>query len=196
MNPTVYPLAWPVGFPRSDFRQVASFKVSLAGALDDLYNELDRMDASAIVISSNMQTRLDGRPLAKQARIEDPGVALYFQRNGRQVCIPCDKWDTVVGNVRAIGLTVAALRSLERWGAKDLVDAAFVGFEALPAHAGAQHGASDWWQVLGVPRDSSIDEIRRIWKQRLREAHPEDHERINNAWSAAKVDPYVKGATA
>jgi hypothetical protein len=64
--------------------------------------------------------------------------------------------------VRAIDLTIAALRRLDRWGTKELVNAAFSGFKALPPGGDAAfvsgqptwHSKEDWWEVLGVSENA------------------------------------------
>lgn len=167
-----YPLQWPAAWPRTEIRKSAVFKVNMNKAVDDLYNELEALGADNIVVSSNLQVRLDGRPLSKQRVQEDPGVAVYFEYEGRSQCIPCDKWTNVKDNIRAIGLTVEALRGLERWGAKEMVNAAFQGFTALPAQAG--RGSEEWWQVLGLAGPTkSRDDITEAYKKAVRTAHPD-----------------------
>jgi hypothetical protein len=140
-------------------------------AVQHLYDELDRLGATNIVVSSDMRVRLDGRPYADQKKLEEPGVAVYFTLNGRQQCIPCDKWDSVKDNVRAIGLTVEALRGLDRWGAKEMVDAAFSGFTALPA--GGASASENWWDVLGVDPDATRDKVRSAYLKLAQEMHPD-----------------------
>lgn len=188
-----YPLQWPTAWPRVQYPKAAQFKVGMGEAVSHLYDELDRLGADDIIVSSNMQVRLDGRPYAKQNRIEDPGVAVYFTYNGAQQCIPCDKWDSVKDNVRAIGLTVEALRGLERWGAKEMVNAAFRGFKALPEAIIMGEGtARAWWEVLEIPRDSDIQTAQRAYKELLQTKHPDrggsDSEfiELKNAWEQAK----------
>ena len=51
--------------------------------------------------------------------------------------IACDQFKEVRLNVAAIMLTIKAIRQIERCGASSLLDRAFKGFSALPAHAGA-----------------------------------------------------------
>lgn len=130
---TAYPLQWPLSWPRSQRKVRAQFQTAWGAAIGHLLNELKLMRASNIVISSNLPLRRDGLPYANVSQPEDVGVVAYFTWKGQQQCIPCDRWDRVEHNIRAIGLTVQALRGLERWGAKEMVDAAFRGFTALPA---------------------------------------------------------------
>ncbi len=188
-----YPLQWPAAWPRSAEKKVAQFKVSMGEAVSDLYDELERLGARDVVVSSNMRLRLDGRPLADQRRMDDEGVAVYFTYNGAQQCIPCDKWTTVKDNVRAVGLTVQALRGLERWGAKEMVNAAFQGFKALPAAIIMGEGtARAWYEVLGIPSDSDLTLAARAYKDLLQTKHPDkggtDAEfiELQNAYKQAK----------
>lgn len=193
MNPTAYPLQWPVGFPRTHDPENSRFKVTLGEAIRHLYRQLELMGAAAIVVSSNMEMQPSGRPYARQRNIEDTGVAVYFVRDGRQLCVPCDKWVHVAENVRAIGLTIEALRSLDRYGAKETVDAAFAGFAALPATAGAVDvQVRPWWEVLGVASDATQAEIHQAYRAASKRVHPNvggslgDWNELRRAYAEAK----------
>ena len=67
-----------------------------------------------IVLSSNLQLRLDGIPYANSASPQDPGVAIYWndRKLGERV-IACDKWLNVY-DIRACGLAVDGLRAMQR----------------------------------------------------------------------------------
>lgn len=128
-----YPLQWPNGWKRSSYRQSARFAdCSLARAANDVTHELQKLGAKSITISSNVSVTVNGNLKSNERNPDDSGVAVYFFRNGKEQCIPCDKWNKVAHNLWAIAKTVGALRGIERWGAKNMVDAAFRGFEALP----------------------------------------------------------------
>lgn len=140
------------------------------GVREDLEKELRLLGAEHVVISSNVAVRRDGWPYSDQAsdRIAAPGVAIYFMLDERQQVIACDCWDRPKDNMRAIGLTVAAMRQIKRAGASELFERAFSGFKALPAPG------SDWRSVLefsnGVP---SADEVKSRFKHLAKEAHPD-----------------------
>lgn len=172
-----YPLQWPAGWPRSNgHERNYHFKMNDGDMVDHLYRELDRLGARNIVVSSNVVLRLDGRPAAKQNKLEDPGVAIYFTMKDREQCIPCDKWDSPIHNLHAVGLAIAAIRGFERWGTGQMVDAAFSGFTTLPETStiplGAARGA--WYQILGVEPDSTPDVIRRAYREKARVVHPDN----------------------
>lgn len=174
-----YPLQWPTQWPRTpehqreygNLNKMPSGKIRL-----DLNRELRMLDADNVVISSNVAVRRDGLPYANQKRPDDPGVVLYFTRNGNEVCIPCDRWMTVDANLRAIGKTVEAIRGMERWGAGDLVDAAFSGItnKALPANVViTPYQKRAWYEVLDVSQSAPRAVIDAAYRALLKQRHPD-----------------------
>ncbi len=160
-----YPLQWPEHRPRISRRERSRFNVSFARARDELLNELRLMGARLPVLSTNVNLRRDGLPYANQPEPDDPGVAIYFERRGRQMAFACDRWDRVRDNVQAIRHTISALRGLDRWGTGDMVEAAFTGFEALPA--------PDWRGDLGLDFEATLADAEASYRNRARSAHPD-----------------------
>lgn len=131
-----YPLQWPSGWPLTKEPQRARFGLSMDRSQRHLVAEIERLGGTSLVISTNLPVRRDGLPYAG-ARVprEAPGgagVAAYFYWNGRQVVFACDRYTEVGDNIRAIGLTIEAMRGIERWGATGVLERAFTGFAALP----------------------------------------------------------------
>lgn len=171
-----YPLHWPLYRARTKHPRRAPFKTSLAVARDGLLDELRLLGAKHIVISTNIQTYRRGNvdiPYASQpAMLADPGVAVYFTWRDQQYAFSCDEWKTVADNMQAIRKTIEALRGIERWGAGEMVRAAFHGFKALPA-PGGEEGRPPWWEVLGIAPDADEATIRAAYRARAAEAHPD-----------------------
>jgi hypothetical protein len=160
-----FPLAWPIGRPRSRSRQKSQFKVGQAVAMRDLIREVDRLGGSNLIISTNVELRADGLPRSDR-RPADTGVAVYFTLKKKPMCFACDRWEAIGENIRAIGQTIGALRGIERWGSGSMLEQAFAGFAALPA-------PEQPWQVLGVKHDASPGEITTAYKRLASEFHPD-----------------------
>lgn len=171
---TAYPLQWPSAWARTEKPQRAQFKTSLAAARDELKTELRRLGAKNVVISTNIIVNIDGTYRAKQSVPEDRGVAVYFTLNGEDQCFPCDRWTNVNDNLHAIALSITALRGLERWGAKEMVNAAFRGFKALPASTiVTPYQARLWYEVLEVSPTASPEIVKAAYRQKLLKHHPD-----------------------
>lgn len=170
-----YPLQWPVGWPRTEHPERARFQTSQSSAQNGIIRELARLGATDVVISTNQPLRRDGMPYASRRAPDDSGVAVYFKLDGADQCIPCDKWWTIADNMHAIELTIGALRGLDRWGAKEMVNAAFRGFKALPETAiVTPYQKRAWYEVLEVAQTASAEVIKAAYRQKMLKAHP-DH---------------------
>ena len=131
-----FPLRWPAGRERLDTatRKPRS-QAPYAKAYDGLIDELRRFGAINAVISSNVPCAPRGEeflPIVSAAkRVADPGVAVYFQRDGRAYAISLDVYQTVAGNLRAIAVTLKAMRDVERHGASVLLERSMDGFREI-----------------------------------------------------------------
>lgn len=166
-----YPLHWPDGWPRQKYRSLTSrFQTTFIKARADLLHELDLMGATNAVISSWLPLRNDGLPRADGARmrLEDPGVAVYFQWRKKSMVMARDEYGTVHDNLRSIGLAVAHLRGLERHGGGTMMERAFEGFAQL-----ASPDAFDAWAILGLKRDASTSEIEAKFRELAKRHHPD-----------------------
>jgi len=190
MDAEAYPLAWPAGWPRAKRKTRAAFNMSFANARDELLNQLRLMGARYPLLSSNVSLRRDGLPYANQPEPADPGVAIYFMWQGKQMTFACDRWDRVRDNVRAIGKTIEALRGIERWGASDMMERAFSAFEALPAPDGVV--TLSCWQVLDLEPGAPEVAVERAYREKAKSAHPdkggsrEEWDRLRAAYEQAK----------
>lgn len=143
--------------------------------------------ASNIVITSDLPTRKDGLPYA-DARCSDPGIAVWWVQKGREQVIACDRWKDVTQNLRAIDMSLEALRGLDRWGASEMVERAFAGFAALPPGSSdtsytqpPQPAKRSWREIFGLDVDKFSplhdDDLlvlaRARHRDRIKLAHPD-----------------------
>ena len=170
-----YPLQYPAGWSRSQTQQISKFgRYTFEQMRTEVLRELKLLGATDAIISSNLRLRQDGYPYSGQRQPEDTGIAVYFKLEGQDQCIPCDKWHRVEDNMRAIAKTIEALRGIERWGAKEMVNAAFRGFKALPeATIVTPYQARAWYEVLEVSQNAGIDVIRAAYRAKLKVVHPD-----------------------
>jgi hypothetical protein len=163
---SAYPLSWPEGWPRTKVRQQSRFDVSFDKARQQLQWEVERMAGRYPLLSTNLPLRMDGHPYSERTQVDDPGVALYFERYGRQMVFACDRWTLIRDNVRAIHKTIEALRGIERWGASDMMERALHAFIALPPPL-------QWWQILGLPRATTAEDVLAKHRDLAMRWHPD-----------------------
>lgn len=189
---TAFPLSWPASWPRTQpsDRIRARFsrnsqmpgsswsrrvELSVSVAIDRVLAELRGFGVGRenIIISTNLDVRLDGLPRSGQRMPDDPGAAVYWRRNRdeAQRCMAIDQYDRVPDNLAAIAATLGAMRAIERHGGAEILDRAFSGFAALPPAGGTT--SPTWWGVLGVERTASPDVIRSSYRALARQHHPD-----------------------
>lgn len=104
---------------KSEDPKRGQFKASWSSTLDLLDRELYQLDVrGAVAIRAFITTadlRRDGM-LRAHARPSQPGVAISFAGKHGALTYPCDTYDHWQANVRAIALSLEALRAVDRHG--------------------------------------------------------------------------------
>ena len=188
-----YPLQWPVNYKRTApaDKTHAPFKTAFAKARDEIINQLPKMGATNIIISSNVPLKRDGLPYAvpfgnSKSVTDDPGIAVYFNFNNEQKVICCDAYHSLDDNMQAINKTIEALRGIDRWGCSDIINQTFTGFKALEEKV-----SRNWWEVLQIAKTATADEIKRAYYKRAKETHPDsggsaaDFDQVKRAYDEA-----------
>lgn len=185
---TAYPLCWPSGRPRTLIHQRRhnhQFRTLFVKARTALIREIKLLNGTDLIFSSDLPLRNDGLPYANAVpKSGDTGVAVYFMRKQKQMCFACDCYLTVDDNLHAVCLTISALRGISRWGTGDMMESAFRGYAALPEKSG-----SAWFEVLGVPINASVEQVRTAYLLLCKKWHPdvtggdaEMFRRVAQAW--------------
>lgn len=102
----------------SHARKHSPFRASYAKTLDLLEKELNNLRAKDIVIQAFFERadiRNDGWPRSS-ARPKDSGVIVTFTGKSGVMSFPCDRFNGWEDNLRAIALSLEALRQVDRYG--------------------------------------------------------------------------------
>lgn len=192
---TAHPLCWPEGWGRTPdhLRQSDNVfatrnygigsgwtKLSFDRARLLLTDELERLKAVGVVLSSNVPLRLDGQPRGNDGdrRYSDPGIAVYFSYKGRPMVMAADRYETTAGNMRSLALAIEAMRALERHGGGVMMERAFAGFTALPPPEGSRP-RRPWWEVMRYSADPadrellSVKEVEARFQTLAKRFHPD-----------------------
>lgn len=173
-----YPLQWPLAYKRtpSNLKAHATFKTAFAQARDMAIDELNRMGAKNIIISSNVPLRRDGLPYAvpfgnSKSITDDTGIAVYFDYGGETKVLCCDAFICLDDNMQAIRKTIEALRGIERWQVSEMLSRAFTGFKALPESTEAEKNI---WDVLELRvKPDNVEKVKEAYRKLAQSKHPD-----------------------
>lgn len=192
-----FPLAWPPSWPRTPPSKISRARFGVSVRSDEnsycikgqvtlyvgrerLLDELRKLGATQVVLSTNIPVRLDGLPYSKAREPDDHGVAVYFRIKGEPRVLACDKWNRVADNLAALAAHIDAVRGQLRWGV-GTIEQAFGGYRALPAMGATK----PWWEILGVKQDAPWPTIEARREALLHIHHPD---RGGNGNQAAEIN--------
>ncbi|WP_227132289.1 J domain-containing protein [Halorubellus salinus] len=189
---------WPPGFERTDAssrrKYHGGFEVSRRAAFDSILEELEKMDAYNVEVQTNApHTAAKSHQPYKDRDPEDPAVVVYFERDGDRYAVPCDRWNNLRDNARAIAKYLEAKRAIERYGVST-VDTE-MSTQALPSGEEEVIVADDGsrkepHEVLGVREDAPDAVVRGAARSLKADAHPdkggsrEEFQRVQDAEQA------------
>ena len=107
---------WPG--ERTRFAGASSFRADHSQTLRLLDRELSYLRARNVVIQADCdrsQIRMDGM-LYAGAKLRTAGIVLSFDSKHGPLSYPCDKYSNWQANLRAIALSLEALRAVDRYG--------------------------------------------------------------------------------
>lgn len=107
-----YPLQWSLGYKRTNSRINSKFKQGMDASQRFLRDEINRLGARNLIVSSNIPVRKDGGLYSDymSRKMDDPGVAIYFKYKGKDISMCCDQYRSVWENIYALGKGIEALR--------------------------------------------------------------------------------------
>lgn len=165
---------WPAGFERTPAhertRYPHSFRVSRRKAFDSIVEELEKMGVDDYrVETAAPHTTANPHQPYKDRDPEDPAVVVYWTRDGEQFAAPCDRWNNLRDNARAIAKYLDAKRALDRYGVETI--GTEFATQALPS--GEDAGDAPPHEILGVSPDADAGTIKRAARERKKEHHPD-----------------------
>lgn len=196
--------SWP--WAKTEDPKRGQFKASWSSTLDLLDRELYQLDVrGAVAIRAFITTadlRRDGM-LRAHARPSQPGVAISFTGKHGALTYPCDTYDHWQANVRAIALSLEALRAVDRHGVGGHGEQ-YAGWKAIGSgsanHFATAAAAVAWLRNFVQGREGIAPaDTRSALRRASRLAHPDvggdpaDWERVDAArqmlGGAAEVGP-------
>lgn len=175
-------LVWPEGWIETTKRIEGKFTPkSIQGRAADIVSEVSRLGGRSLRITCeapmmNPRAGIGFREAADQLERsllqKVPGCAVYFQFKGKPLAIACDKFTKLEQNMRAIALTIEAIRGIERWGSSELMERSFAGFAELPSSGSSGNGKA-WFEILGVLETASLDTISLAYRALAKKYHPD-----------------------
>lgn len=177
-----YPLLWAIGRPRAEQREPVRSKVPLARATDDLLYELQLLNATAMIISCNVEPLKQFPGYAEHYETPiDPGVAVYFTLDGVSYLFACDDFDAVQGNMRAIGQLLREKRMLSQLHPCASIEREFAGYKTATVPMEASPRRKPWWKVLYVAPDAPLIVVEAAYKSLARTVHSDVTPKGNDA---------------
>jgi len=180
-----FPLKWPEGWPRTPpSKRAGPYRFQNLTPLrgyNTLVEELTRLGATNLVVSSNAPVRATGSVDVDRLsrRLDDPGVAVYFTYNGRQMVMAQDAYAAPYVNCRSLALAIDAMRAIERHGGGHMMQRSFDGFAALPPPDGSSAAQlRPWREVLEMgdatgPNAIILAGAEAMYRSLARDAHPD-----------------------
>lgn len=190
---TLRPLdGWPTQLTAE--RRRAPFQATFTDTLELLERELRMLDPkdgryppSVLQIALREQDfRLDGMPRANSYP-EHPGVILNIEPRQRPaLSFPCDTFDHWHSNLRAITLTLEALRKIDRYGVTQ-TGQQYTGWLAIEAPKASAKDLIDFLaRVADMPPPSSPDGITLAYRKARANAHPDRNAGDREQWDAVE----------
>lgn len=188
---TVRPISDRTWLRPSGGRERSRFTASWSDTLDVLQREYEFLYGKHLVIEMDVRERdirNDGGVRA-DARPSSPAVVVAFESQHGPLLYRSDLYDTVAWgakgaqpwqhNVRAVALTLEALRAVDRYGATARAEQ-YQGFKALPPGTGLVATGMTQMVALQILRDEAPESKRdepldRLLRWAKAGAHPDRH---------------------
>ncbi|MCV7255647.1 molecular chaperone DnaJ [Mycobacterium hackensackense] len=188
-------VAWPRELTRD--RQRSPFSATWTSTMTILDRELHHLGAGRHRADSVLQIalreqdfRLDGMPYAR-AVPDHPGVILNIDGNKGPMSMPCDKFNRWQDNLRAIALSLEALRRVDRYGTTPGNEQyrGWLAIEQAGSAASPREAAEVLAKAAGlvdVVFDMSHANVTRLYRSAVKAAHPDRNGGDQTLWDTVE----------
>jgi hypothetical protein len=197
MNYQFRPLTWTGALTPVGARKNATFKATYPATLGLLFREAEKLGARDLVLQvdiSERDIRTDGLPRAAAKYGSNPGVIVSFDSAHGPLRYQTDAFTEWQDNLRAIALSLEALRAVDRYGISKRGEQ-YTGWRAIEAgdSFGTPERALEWMRAFyAADRGWSADEVAalapgQLYRQLAKMLHPDagggeaDWDRLDNA---------------
>ncbi len=170
--------AWPGPKTSNYQRRTSPFRAAYSETLDLLESELKQVRARGILIQAyfrRQDIRNDGWPRSSARVPAEPGVILTFQKGDAVMSFPCDRFRSWEDNLRAIALSLQALRMVDRYGVTRNNEQ-YRGFTALPPADPAQarnRAIAFFCRLTGLSESEVRGDVQGAYRLAARAVHPD-----------------------
>jgi hypothetical protein len=172
---------WSGSRTKDDERKFGAFKVAWLSTLDLLEHELGKLRASHVVIEiedpeAHKRMRNDGSmTLSDKYWPDKAGVVLTFESPKGNISMPCDRYRNWRDNLRAIALSLEALRAVDRYGVTRGNEQyrGWAQLEAPTTETDREGAIQTIASILNAPRDAVAANPAAFIKQARIAYHPD-----------------------
>lgn len=169
--------------PRHSRRTLSGKAIPYARLLDDLEYELRKLGARDIIIQAYFKRddiRNDGWPRSSAKPSESGVIVSFINRDRQEISFPCDTYQAYEDNLRAVSLTLTALRAIDRYGVSQQGEQ-YNGWAKLPeAPTRMSHkSAMEFLALYSGIAVTSKESLTKAYREAAQHLHP-DNQRTGN----------------
>jgi hypothetical protein len=175
------PLEWTGPVTPAASRKQATFRATYPATLELLFSEAEKLGARELILQVDVferDIRTDGLPRSNARFGESPAVIVSFESRHGPLRYATDAFTQWQDNLRAIALSLEALRAVDRYGVSRRGEQ-YAGWRALEAGNGqafASADAAERWmrgQLTARIGAHSVREPRELYRGLAKLMHPD-----------------------
>jgi hypothetical protein len=169
-------------------RKIAQFRATYPATLELLFREAEYLGAEHLILQVDIRERdirTDGLPRANARHGENPGVIISFESRFGPLRYATDTYTDWQDNLRAIALSLQALRAVDRYGASKRGEQ-YTGWRAIaaPGSRFATPGDAERWMRKADDLEGAELALGALYRKLARRMHPDTATGNPDAWES------------